>query len=249
MSNGSPKTLSVSQKQALGLDESMLSPWQQGDRAFQVHREMRSALVNLRQAAAEAGFDLQLVSAYRSFARQQLIWDRKAMGERVLLDDSGNALDYKTLGSEQVMFAILRWSALPGLSRHHWGCDVDVFDANSMALADVELVPAEVEGDGPCAAMHDWLSERIATNNSFGFFRPYAHDTGGVAPERWHLSYLPVAAEYVRQLSASVMLDVWRDHQLCLLDDVERHMDDIWQKYVCVSQDKQPEWVRSALEI
>ncbi|MCZ8486094.1 D-alanyl-D-alanine carboxypeptidase family protein [Vibrio lentus] len=28
---------------------------------------------------------------------------------------------------QQKLSAILRWSALPGASRHHWGCDFDVF--------------------------------------------------------------------------------------------------------------------------
>ena len=47
---------------------------------------------------------------------------------------------------------------LPGASRHHWGHDVDIYDAAAMPEGyQIQLTPEEVEGAGIFAPMHDWL--------------------------------------------------------------------------------------------
>ena len=142
-------SMSPLQLQAIGMDESALCEWRQGDRVFLVHREVVEPLACLQADAREAGFDLQLVSAYRSFERQLAIWNAKAEGRRELLDAQGQPLPFESLTPEQRLFAIMRWSAVPGLSRHHWGTDIDIFDASRMAIGDVQLIPQEVEGNGP----------------------------------------------------------------------------------------------------
>ncbi|NIM47861.1 MAG: D-alanyl-D-alanine carboxypeptidase family protein, partial [Gemmatimonadales bacterium] len=86
----------------------------------------------------------------------------------------------------------LRWSALPGASRHHWGTDLDVYDLAARPEGyEVELIPEEVDAGGMFGPLHEWLDGRIAADAAFGFFRPYERDRQGVAPERWHLSYAP----------------------------------------------------------
>lgn len=214
---------------------------------MQVHRRMLPAWQQLCAAAEANGFKLQMVSAYRSFSRQLTIWNDKAAGRRPLLDDTGKALDVK-LDEARLLAAIMRWSAVPGLSRHHWGSDVDVFDAAQMPIEQVQLIPAEVEGDGPCAALHEWLTEQIANNCSFGFFRPYQFDCGGIAPELWHLSYLPVAVQMERQLSVEVMLDIWRQHDVALLQPLVQQLEKIWPLYVQLDYSCQPQWVVDALQ-
>lgn len=160
-----------------------------------VHRDLLSPLLALQDEAANAGFSLQLASGFRSFERQLLIWNAKARGERVLLDASGEALNPQKLSQEDLLFAILRWSALPGASRHHWGTDIDIYDAASITQNyQVQLTCDECQGDGPFAALHAWLNIYLATYNDF--YRPYARDLGGVAPEPWHLSYRPLADVY-----------------------------------------------------
>ncbi|MBC7428790.1 MAG: D-alanyl-D-alanine carboxypeptidase family protein [Bacteriovorax sp.] len=62
---------------------------------------------------------MEIASAFRGFDAQLSIWNAKAKGLRTLFDDQGNALDYKTLSSVEIVYAILRWSALPGASRQH----------------------------------------------------------------------------------------------------------------------------------
>jgi len=79
---------------------------------------------------------------------------------------------------------------LPGLSRHHWGTDFDVWDAAAVPEDySLGLVTAEYLSGGPFHHLNTWLSEREARNQSEDFFRPYATDRGGVAPEPWHISH------------------------------------------------------------
>ena len=114
-----------------------------------VHKDMQQALNALRNQARKDGFSLEIASAFRSFESQLKIWNAKARGERILLDDQGLALDYKTLSPKEIVYAILRWSALPGASRHHWGSDFDVYDSSNMPKDyKVQLIPSEYEVGG-----------------------------------------------------------------------------------------------------
>ncbi len=234
---------SLIQKQALGLDTSDLCEWRQAEKCFLVHKEIVNPLTRLQEDAQKAGFNLQIVSAYRDFSRQLAIWNAKATGKRPLLDSDGNILSFDALSNEQKLYTILRWSAIPGLSRHHWGTDFDIYDANQMDLEDVQLVPKEVEDAGPCAAMHDWLTERIAHNQSYQFYRPYQFDGGGIAPERWHFSYLPLAKNYSTQLKPALMISLWQENQLLLVDELIANLTSIWANYIDLDISKQPEWV------
>ena len=94
--------------------------------------EVLPFLTVLARAAQQAGFELAVASGFRDFERQKWIWDAKASGERPLLDERGQPLDARQLTDRERMWAILRWSALPGASRHHWGTEVDVFDRSSL---------------------------------------------------------------------------------------------------------------------
>lgn len=198
-----------------------------------VHLAAIDPLRSLRAAAAEAGFDLRILSAFRPFDRQLSIWNRKVAGELAVLDSRGERIDIATLSPRALVFAILRWSALPGASRHHWGTDFDVYDAaTTPAGYEVELIPAEVEAGGMHARMHEWLDARIATGTAFGFYRPYDADRGGVAPERWHLSYAPLAAELARSLTPQLLRESIAGADMRLKDVVLAHLDEIYERFV-----------------
>jgi LAS superfamily LD-carboxypeptidase LdcB len=198
-----------------------------------VHAQVVGPLRDLRAAAADAGFQLAVLSGYRSFDRQLSIWNRKARGELAVLDADARPLDVTRLTERDLAYAILRWSALPGASRHHWGTDVDIYDiAAKPAGYDVDLVPAEVEAGGMFAPMHEWLDMRIASKTAFGFFRPYDADRRGVAPERWHLSYAPVSTECLRHLTPTVLRATIDDADMMLKDVVLAHLDEIVDRFV-----------------
>ena len=198
-----------------------------------VHRDVVAPFRRLQRDAHAAGFDLQILSGFRSFEQQRSIWNQKATGQRAVLDSDAVPLDIATLSAKDLAFAILRWSALPGASRHHWGTDLDVYDrAAQPAGYEIELIPEEVNPGGMFGPLHAWLDERIAAGAAHGFFRPYDRDRGGVAPERWHLSHGPTAATYGRELTTDVLRDAVRGADLALKSVVLAHLDEIVVRFV-----------------
>ncbi len=197
-----------------------------------VHQQMLHDLLKLQQDAKKDGFDLQIASAFRDYDRQLKIWNAKAIGERPLFDDQERPLNYSELSPTQIVFAILRWSALPGCSRHHWGSDIDIYDGNSQAAADVKLVPSECVGNGPAAKLHEWLDTQLANKNAFGFFRPYVTDKGGISPERWHLSYYPISRRIIDVYTFSVFKRNIQDSNVMFKDIILDNADEIFQRYI-----------------
>ncbi|MEM6580518.1 MAG: M15 family metallopeptidase [Pseudomonadota bacterium] len=201
------------------------------------------AYSKLQQAGREAGFELTIASSFRSYDRQLAIWNGKASGARAVHDDDGQPVAVDALPPEEKLRAILRYSALPGSSRHHWGTDLDVYDAAAVESDyRVQLSPQEVAAGGVFDAMHCWLDERMAVGESFGFYRPYKTDRGGVAPERWHLSYAPIAAHCESRLSQDVLKACWLDcaegeERLLLYDQVLAELPHIVTAFVQVAPD------------
>jgi len=95
----------------------------------------------------------------------------------------------------------------------------------------IQLSPAEVQGNGIFAPMHDWLDDYLDSQQT-GFYRPYKFDKGGIAPERWHLSYRPVADQYAEQLNSEMLCARIKNSNLMLLDVVLEHLDDIFLRYI-----------------
>lgn len=206
--------------------------------AVTVHREVHGPLARLQQRARAAGIELAVASGFRSFERQMRIWNRKARGEQAVLDDRGQPLDLSRLPPREQVFAILRWSALPGTSRHHWGTDIDVWDSAAVAPGyRLQLVPEEYASAGPLARLGRWLATELERDGD-AFYRPYAQDRGGVAPEPWHLSYRPLADYYAAQLTPSLLAPVLRHsaercgEELALCDTVLQHLDAIFARFV-----------------
>jgi LAS superfamily LD-carboxypeptidase LdcB len=203
-----------------------------GDSVVQVHKQVVSPLIELQAAALKAGFELRVCSGFRSFERQLQIWNGKVSGMRPVMDPFGHPLDIKRLSPWRQVQAILRWSALPGASRHHWGTDFDIYDARAMPEGyKIQLVPDEVQGSGLFAPMHNWLDNYLASTHS-PFYRPYEKDTGGIAPERWHLSYRPLAEQYASLLDRSILEERLQRSDMLLLEVVLEHLDEIMQRYI-----------------
>lgn len=239
MSSQSSQNALQLQSQVLGQSEEHLVDVPGGHR---LHKQTAHAFEQLQQAAHEAGFQLAIASSFRSFERQRNIWNAKAAGERAVHDDAGCAVKMDCLSASEKVHAILRYSALPGASRHHWGTDVDVYDASAVP-ADyvVRLSPEEVAPGGVFDPLHCWLDAQMTDAQSFGFYRPYAKDRGGVAPERWHLSYVPVAREYAGAMSPQVLRGCWEclpeSEGLLLRECVEGEFGAIVERYIAVPED------------
>ena len=214
-------------------DHHLCTPAEARSIGARVHQEVGEPFRRLKHEARTAGFDLRILSGYRSFDQQLSIWNWKASGQLAVLDADAAPVDVEALSEPELVFSILRWSALPGASRHHWGTDLDVYDAAATPEGyEIELIPQEVNAGGMFGPLHQWLDERIAADGSFGFFRPYDEDRQGVAPERWHLSYAPVAAAYLEKLTTEVLRAALERADLLLKDTVLLQLDEIYERFV-----------------
>ena len=143
-----------------------------------LRREARDAFVRMHGAAAADGISLTALSATRTFGHQTSIWNRKWDGaQRMGMAPVERALD------------ILRFSSMPGSSRHHWGTDVDM---HSLEPADFE------QGEG--ARTLAWLRTHAG---DFGFVEVYTPeaDRPGYQPEAWHWSYAPLSVAFLNALN------------------------------------------------
>ncbi|WP_281214021.1 M15 family metallopeptidase [Shewanella insulae] len=156
--------------------------------------ECAAQFIKMQTAAAGDGIEIAICSSFRDFDRQLSIWNAKASGRRQVLDEASRPIDIQSLDDNQLMDAILLWSALPGMSRHHWGTDLDLFDAKNIDRESLQLIDSEYHPGGPCHKLHTWLASHAA---DFGFYFPYQAGLSGVSPEPWHLSYYPLADKYL----------------------------------------------------
>jgi len=195
-----------------------------------LHAEVVTPFSELKAAAAIHGFDLQIISGFRSYERQLLIWNEKASGKRILLDDLSHPLDVSSLTDKQRIFAILRWSALPGCSRHHWGTDMDIWDAAAVpADHQLKLIASEYDPGAPFYDLSCWLRQY---SKDFGFEMPYSVDRGGVAREPWHLTYAPLAKRFEEILDLSYVRSTIDVNALALGDAVIEYLDEIFLRFI-----------------
>ena len=195
-----------------------------------LHYAAVASFLAMRDAARGAGVDLQAASGFRDHDRQLLLWNRKWRGERPLYGRDGRLLEAARLSEAERVDAILTWSALPGGSRHHWGSDVDVFDAAAAPQGyQVQLLPEEYAGGGVFTRLSAWLDDHMGR---FGFFRPYGSDRGGAGVEPWHLSYAPVAREAIEGLSLSVLRTTIAGADMLGRDVVLERLPEIYTRYI-----------------
>ncbi|MCP9236606.1 M15 family metallopeptidase [Lewinella sp. JB7] len=150
---------------------------------YVLHRDTYAAFERMHAAALADGIKLIIVSATRNFDRQRQIWEAKWNGQRLL--EGRERADEAYPDPADRARAILRYSSMPGTSRHHWGTDVDLNALNNGYFA---------EGEGE--RIYRWLTEHAAT---YGFCQPYTAKgpdrPNGYEEERWHWSYLPLATQ------------------------------------------------------
>jgi len=155
--------------------------------------ETHRAFEQMHRAAAADGVRLTIVSATRNFYAQKRIWEAKWDGTR-----KSEGVDLSTV-SDPVERArlILRFSSMPGTSRHHWGTDIDI---NSV---DPEYFKTR-EGQ----RVYRWLAENAG---AYGFCQTYTpKDTlrpTGYEEEPWHWSYLPVSGMLLRKYLQMITTD------------------------------------------
>ena len=156
-----------------------------------MHTEAYEAFIKMHSAAMDADIHLLIKSAARNFTYQKSIWDRKWNGT-TLLEGKINAATEINNDVDRVK-AIMKYSSMPGTSRHHWGTDIDLNNFNNSYFK---------EGKG--MKEYEWLQRHA---NDFGFFQTYTdkkNGRSGYEEERWHWSFLPIAALCLEKVQTSV---------------------------------------------
>lgn len=198
-----------------------------------VDKEVLPFFYKLTERLALEGFELRLESGYRPFERQLSIWNRKASGELKLLDASGNPMN-RPSDEEELMYAILTWSALPGASRHHLGSDLDVVDGKACPEGyEVQLTPAEC--DDMFASFHKKLTDLMDADEAFGFSRVFVPGRGKIQPEQWHIAHLPTSRKRLECFSLKELRNIYEHTEIAcksaLLDNLDRLAEDYIYPY------------------
>ena len=147
-----------------------------------LRREAFQAFQAMHHAAAKQGVRLEILSGFRSFWHQSSIWLAKWDGKRLV---RGSDLSQTHPHPQDRAAEILKYSAMPGTSRHHWGTEVDL---NAFSNRYFEVAGSEG------AKVYAWLQQNA---RSFGFCRVYSevgpNRPKGYLQEKWHWSYQPIA--------------------------------------------------------
>jgi LAS superfamily LD-carboxypeptidase LdcB len=151
-----------------------------------MNKEARIAFEKMKTAALKDGINIEVVSAYRSFQKQKNIFENK----------------YKRFINEglspiQSVEKIIEYSTIPGTSRHHWGTDIDIIDANYPKPKSV-LEEENFYGNGPYCHLKNWMDRH---SESYGFYEVYTKNPNrkGVKYEPWHFSYAPVSKPMLKE--------------------------------------------------
>ena len=194
--------------------------------------EAVKAFQGLQQSAVKNGFNLQPASSFRDFARQQLIWNGKFSGERKVHDDFGTALELGQLDDWQKCQAILRWSALPGASRHHWGTEIDIFDPDLLPQGQsLQLEPWEYEQGGYFFELSEFLTENLP---HFDFALPFTQmpKNKKIGREPWHISYFPLAEQAAKQFSSEILILSWQNEEISGKTALLENLEQIFTEYI-----------------
>lgn len=159
-----------------------LVPRNKADRTgMYLRKDTYQAFLAMDSAAREEGVILQIRSATRNFDYQKSIWERKWTGETAI--ENGEKLNESTPDPVERARKILRYSSMPGTSRHHWGTDIDLNNFTNRFFE---------HGEG--LKIYTWLEEHAA---SYGFRQPYTKKDSlrpyGYNEEKWHWSFYPVS--------------------------------------------------------
>ncbi|WP_261815728.1 M15 family metallopeptidase [Vibrio gallicus] len=212
-----------------GLCQSHLIPTNINEQRLLVHTLVARDLQNLARAAHAEGFELNIASGFRDFSRQKAIWNSKFTGQRAILDSDSHPIDPHSLDDEQKITAIMRWSALPGASRHHWGTDFDVYAQNTLPKdTHLKLEPWEYLA-GHQIHFYNWLQKNA---HLFGFFFPYSKDLGGVAAEPWHISHKAVATQALHHLSPLLLSSTLLNHPIEGSSAIINNIDNLYVRYI-----------------
>ena len=153
---------------------------------YQIRKEAYKAFLKMQKAAQTDGIAIQIVSSYRSFDHQKNIWNNKF-----------KRFTQQGLSPVEAIEKIVEYSTIPGTSRHHWGTDIDIIDANPKAPSSL-LQPKNYYNKGVYTPLREWMDKN---SRKFDFYLVYTNDKSrkGFKHEPWHFSYAPLSIPYLKK--------------------------------------------------
>ncbi len=153
---------------------------------YKLQKKAHQAFLEMNYAAKRNKMNIRVVSSYRSFNHQNLIWTRKYKRYRS-----------RNLTSQQAVLYNIRYTAIPGSSRHHWGTEIDVVNG-SIKTSRYPLNTKNFHGYGIYKSFREWMDSNA---HKYGFYLVYTDqpDRKGFKYEPWHYSYKPLSSKYLRE--------------------------------------------------
>ena len=166
----------------IGMDDSRIV-----SDTIHLEKETYSAFIKMKDAAEKDGIIIKLVSGFRDFYRQQMIWNNKYK----------KFTNEFSLDGPTAIKEIIRFSTIPGTSRHHWGTEIDIIDKNFENEKDL-LISKKYEEGGIFNSLKKWMDKN---SKRFGFYIVYDDDSNrpGFEYEPWHYTYKPISDLYQRE--------------------------------------------------
>lgn len=182
---------------------------------FQLREEARDQFNLMKKAAKEKGFNIYVVSSYRSYSHQNGIWERKYKSYRA-----------QGMSHQKTIDKIIEYSTIPGTSRHHWGTDLDIIDSTK-GVPNNPLSEVHFNEGGRMRKFKLWLDEN---SEKFGFHLVYTNETErkGFKYEPWHFSYKPISYQMLKEYQE---LDIKQILQTNKLMGSEHFTDEFIERY------------------
>ena len=146
------------------------------DGSHQVDQRIAKSYEAFSAAATKAGFPLVVISAFRSVASQQEVFDNNVYA---LMSSDGLSEKAATKKTKETI-------TVPGYSEHHTGLALDVVDQNWYNNYPTQVLDAAY-GNEPGAK---WIAKNAPT---YGFIIRYPknrEDITGITYEPWHIRYV-----------------------------------------------------------
>ena len=203
------------QKMNLDILQGIKNPVLVGD-TIKLEQNTYHAFKKMEEAAKKDGINLKIVSAHRGYERQKFIWNRKFK----------KFTEEYSLEPIKAIYEIIKYSTIPGTSRHHWGTEIDIIDEDFSDEENV-LISSKYEKKGIFFEVKQWMN---SNSEKFGFYITYNNDPErkGFEYEPWHYSYAPVSKKMLALFLKSDLKKLIKKDEI---NGSEHFTDEFIEKY------------------
>jgi len=168
---------------------------------YKLQKKAHQAYLEMNYEAKKSDMNVRVVSSYRSFNHQNLIWTRKYKRYRSRNLSSQHAVQYN-----------IRYTAIPGSSRHHWGTEIDVVNG-SIKTSRYPLNTKNFHGYGIYKSFREWMDSNA---HKFGFYQVYTndHQRRGFKYEPWHYSFAELAKPMLKEYKERDVQKILKQQEL-----------------------------------